>query len=136
MGSGSILDGMLAGIEAGYFQQEIANAAFQYQQLLEKQKKVIVGVNRFTSSVQAPPEVLTIGPETEERQTRSVGEVRANRDRDRADKAIEALRKMAHDESVNSIPVLIEAAKAHVTLGEMVETLKAEWGIYTEPPMF
>jgi methylmalonyl-CoA mutase N-terminal domain/subunit len=43
---------------------------------------------------------------------------------------------MARDESQNSVPVLVEAAKAYVTLGEMVETLKEEWGVYTEPPMF
>jgi methylmalonyl-CoA mutase N-terminal domain/subunit len=43
---------------------------------------------------------------------------------------------MAHDESQNSIPVLIEASKAYVTLGEMVETLKEEWGVYHEPPAF
>ena len=52
MGDGSILDGMLAGIEEGYFQKEIADAAFHYQQLLEKGKKVIVGVNRFTQTRQ------------------------------------------------------------------------------------
>lgn len=136
MGEGSILDGMLAGIESGYFQQEIADAAFLYQQLLEKNKKVIVGVNRFTESVQAPPEVLIIGPETEERQKKAVAEVRANRDAARAEEAIEQLRAMSRDDSQNSIPVLVEAAKAYVTLGEMVETLRSEWGSYTEPPMF
>jgi isobutyryl-CoA mutase large subunit len=136
MGNGSILDGMLAGIEQGYFQKEIADAAFRYQQLLEQKRKVMVGVNRFTRSVQAEPEVLSIGIETEERQKKAVAEVRANRDARRADEAIRSLRDMAHDESQNSIPVLIEAANAYVTLGEMVETLKEEWGVYTEPPMF
>jgi methylmalonyl-CoA mutase N-terminal domain/subunit len=136
MGHGSILDGMLAGIEEGYFQKEIADAAFLYQQLLEKGKKVIVGVNRFNKSVQTSPEVLIIGMETEERQSKSVAEVRANRDAKKAEDAIRALKEMASDESQNSIPVLVEAAKAYVTLGEMVETLKGEWGVYTEPPMF
>jgi methylmalonyl-CoA mutase, N-terminal domain len=136
MGEGSILDGMLRGIEAGYFQSEIADAAFLYQQLLEKEKKVIVGVNRFTDSVQAPPVLLVIGQETEERQKKAVAGVRANRDGARAENAIAALRAMARDDGQNSIPVLVEAAKAYVTLGEMVEALKAEWGVYTEPPMF
>jgi methylmalonyl-CoA mutase, N-terminal domain len=136
MGNGSILDGMLAGIEAGYFQQEIADAAFLYQQLLEKEQKVIVGVNRFQSSVQASPDVLVIGPGTEARQNKAVAEVRASRDPIVAERAIESLRAMARDEGLNSIPILVEAAKAYVTLGEMVETLKAEWGVYTEPPMF
>jgi methylmalonyl-CoA mutase N-terminal domain/subunit len=136
MGDGSILDGMLAGIEEGYFQQEIADAAFHYQQLLEKGKKVIVGVNRFTQTRQAMPDVLMIDSEMEERQKKAVTEVRANRDEVKAQAAIQALRDMAHDESQNSIPILVEAAQAYVTLGEMTQALKDEWGVYTEPPRF
>jgi methylmalonyl-CoA mutase N-terminal domain/subunit len=136
MGGGSILDGMLAGIEEGFFQKEIADAAFHYQLLLERGRKVIVGVNRFTRSVQEPPQVLMIGPETEERQKKAVAEVRANRDEAEAQRAIQALRDMAHDDSQNSVAVLIEAAKAYVTLGEMVEALRDVWGGYTEPPAF
>ena len=136
MGDGSILDGMLKGIEEGYFQHEMADAAFRYQQLLEQGKKVMVGVNRFTQTVQAPPDVLVISPEIEEKQKKALAEVKANRDGKAVDDAIQSLRDMAHEESQNSVPVLIEAAKAYVTLGEMVETLKQEWGVYTEPPMF
>jgi methylmalonyl-CoA mutase, N-terminal domain len=136
LGDGSILDGMLAGIEQGYFQKEMADAAYRYQQLLEKDKKVIVGVNRFTRTVQEIPEVLVIGPETEERQQKAVAELRANRDEEKAQAAIADLKAMAADESQNSIPVLVEAAKAYVTLGEMVQALKDVWGVYTEPPMF
>jgi methylmalonyl-CoA mutase N-terminal domain/subunit len=136
LGRGSILDGMLEGIERGYFQKEIADAAFNYQKLLEQRKKVMVGVNRFGRTVQEAPNVLLIGPEIEELQTKAVAGVRADRDANRAEEAIQALRDMAHDDSKNSIPVMIEAAKAYVTLGEMVQTLKEEWGGYTEPPMF
>ena len=138
MGNGSILDGMLAGIEEGYFQKEIADAAFHYQRLLEQDRKVIVGVNRFTKTRQAMPDVLLIGPETEERQKKRVAEVRANRDAKAAEDAMDALKEMARDtsDSINSIPVLVEAAKAYVTLGEMVGALKDVWGVYTEPPMF
>jgi methylmalonyl-CoA mutase N-terminal domain/subunit len=136
MGDGSILDGMLRGIEDGFFQKEIADAAFRYQQLLEQGRKVIVGVNRFTRTVQQEPELLAIDADIEERQKKSVAEVRAERDTQRVEEAIQALRGMAHDESQNSIPVLVEAAEAYVTLGEMVETLKGEWGVYQEPPMF
>ena len=56
--------------------------------------------------------------------------------RDRAQAAIQALRDMAHDDSQNSVPVLVDAAKAYVTLGEMTQALKDEWGVYTEPPRF
>ncbi len=136
LGEGSILDGMLTGIEQGFFQKEMADAAFKYQQLLERGKKVMVGINRFTRTVQDMPEVLQIGAEIEERQKKAVAEVRANRDATKAEDALRALREMARDGSQNSIPVLADAAKAYVTLGEMVETLKDEWGVYTEPPMF
>ena len=136
MGNGSILDGMLVGIEQGYFQKEMADAAFRYQQLLEQGKKVMVGVNRFTKTVQAVPEVLLITTEIEEKQKKAVAEVKANRDTKAVEDALAALKDMAHDEKQNSVPVLVEAAKAYVTLGEMVETLKQEWGVYTEPPMF
>jgi methylmalonyl-CoA mutase, N-terminal domain len=136
MGNGSILDGMLYGIEQGYFQKEMADAAFRYQQLLEQGRKVMVGVNRFTKTVQEMPEVLVITPEIEERQKKAVAEVRADRDAVKAEDAMQALREMAHDEKQNAIPVMVEAAKAYVTLGEMVQILKEEWGVYTEPPMF
>jgi methylmalonyl-CoA mutase N-terminal domain/subunit len=135
-GGGSMLDGMLAGIEQGYFQKEIADAAFRYQQLLERGRKVIVGQNRFRPTVQDPPDVLLIGPEIEERQCKAVAEVRANRDERAAQAAIAALEEVALDDSQNSIPVLIEAAKAYVTLGEMTQALKSMWGTYTEPPQF
>jgi methylmalonyl-CoA mutase, N-terminal domain len=136
MGDGSILDGMLAGIERAYFQKEMADAAFHYQRLLEQGKKVVISVNRFTHTKQPPPEVLLIGPEIEERQTKAVAEVRANRDQSRADEAVAALKEMASGDGTNSIPVLIDAAKAYVTLGEMVGALKKVWGIYSEPPAF
>ncbi|MDQ3955908.1 MAG: methylmalonyl-CoA mutase family protein [Actinomycetota bacterium] len=136
LGEGSILDGMLAGIEAGYFQKEMADAAFRYQQLLEQGKKVIVGINRFNRTVQDIPEVLVIDPQIEERQKKAVAEVRANRDETKAQEAIQALKNMAADESQNSVPVMVEAAEAYVTLGEMVGALKEVWGVYTEPPMF
>jgi methylmalonyl-CoA mutase, N-terminal domain len=136
MGEGSILAGMLAGIERGYFQKEMADAAFHYQKLLERGEKVIVSVNRFTRTTQAMPQMLLIGPEIEERQKKTVAEVRANRDQRGAEDAVAALKAMAADDSVNSIPVLIEAAKAYLTLGEMVGALKEVWGGYTEPPMF
>ncbi len=136
MGEGSMLAGMLAGIERGFFQKEMADAAFHYQKLLERGEKVIVSVNRFTRTSQAMPQILLIGPEIEERQKKTVAEVRANRDQKGAEDAVAALKAMAADDSVNSIPVLIEAAKAYLTLGEMVGALKEVWGGYTEPPMF
>jgi methylmalonyl-CoA mutase N-terminal domain/subunit len=138
MGDGSFLDGTLAGIRDGYFQGEMADAAFRYQRLLEEDRKVLVGVNRFTSSVQAPPEVLVIGPEAERSQARALAELRAGRDGGAVERALRGIRDMAAqpDGASNSVPVLMEAARAYVTLGEMVGALKESWGIYVESPSF
>jgi methylmalonyl-CoA mutase N-terminal domain/subunit len=138
MGDGSFLDGTLAGIRDGYFQQEMADAAFRYQRLLEENRKVLVGVNRFTSSVQPAPEVLVIGPETEEFQRRALAELRAGRNEAAVERALRDVREMAAqpDGASNSVPVLMEAARAYVTLGEMVGALKESWGIYVESPSF
>jgi len=62
--------------------------------------------------------------------------VRADRDAHAAEDAIRALKDAAADDSVNTIPVMIEAAKAYVTLGEMTQALRDVWGRYTEPPQF
>src|SRR5207244_329825 len=72
MGGGSILEGMLAGIERGYFQSEIADAAFREQELYEKGRLVKVGVNEFVNPDEVPIDTLVIGPETERRQLRRV----------------------------------------------------------------
>jgi isobutyryl-CoA mutase large subunit len=137
MGSGSLLDGMLAGIRDGYFQREIVEAAFAYHEAFEAGRKVVVGVNRFERTVQREPELLSIGPEVEERQQKALASVLADRDDGRAEAAVRAIRDMAEspEGSDSSIPVLIEAAKAGVTLGEMVETLKRAWGTFTEAPV-
>jgi isobutyryl-CoA mutase large subunit len=138
MGEGSFLEGTLAGIRDGYFQQEMADAAFRYQRLLEENRKVLVGVNRFTSSVQPAPEVLVIGPEAEGSQRRALAELRAGRDEAAVERALRGIREMAArpDGASNSVPVLMEAARAYVTLGEMVGALKESWGIYVESPSF
>ena len=138
MGEGSFLEGTLAGIRDGYFQQEMADAAFRYQRLLEENRKVLVGVNRFTSSVQPAPEVLVIGPEAEGSQRRALAALRAGRDEAAVERALRGIREMAArpDGASNSVPVLMEAARVYVTLGEMVGALKESWGIYVETPSF
>ena len=138
MGDGSLLDGTLAGIRVGYFQGEMADAAFRYQRLLEEGRKVMVGVNRFTSSVQPAPRVLVIGPEAEREQRRALADLRARRDERAAADAVQRIRVMAEapEGEANAIEVLVDAAKAYVTLGEMVSALRETWGAYVETPSF
>jgi methylmalonyl-CoA mutase N-terminal domain/subunit len=138
LGSGSMLDGMLRGIEDGYFQGEIADAAYRYQSLVEKGRKVIVGVNRF----ERPPgddeeavETLVIGPETERRLIKDLQARKADRDPKQVEAALAELVRVAVT-GENLIRPLVEAARAEATLGEMVNALKEPFGVYREPPMF
>jgi methylmalonyl-CoA mutase, N-terminal domain len=135
MGDGSMLEGMLAGIERGYFQSEIADAAFREQQLYEKGKLVKVGVNEFVDPNEGPIDILIIGPETEGRQVRSVQAMRAGRDQAEADRALATLRAAAATEE-NLMPLLVDCARSYCTEGEIVNALRAVFGEYTESARF
>jgi methylmalonyl-CoA mutase, N-terminal domain len=134
-GGGSMLDGVLAGIEQGWFQQQMADAAFAYQQALEKGSKVIVGVNRYVTDDDQELEILRISERVELEQRAELERRRAARDHARVERALDRLRQAATSDE-NLIPLLIEAARAEATEGEMVGTLKQVWGEYTEPPRF
>ncbi len=134
-GNGSMLDGVLAGIERGWFQQQMADAAFAYQQQLEKGEKVIVGVNKYVTDDDQELEILRISAEVERQQCAALAERRAARDQDKVDKALDRLRRAASSDD-NLIPLLIDAARVEATEGEMVDALKRVWGEYTEPPRF
>jgi methylmalonyl-CoA mutase N-terminal domain/subunit len=134
-GDGSMLDGVLAGIERGWFQQQMADAAFTYQQQLEKGKKVIVGVNKYVTDDDQELEILRISAEIEREQCAELARRRAARDQDKVDEALGRLRRAAHSDD-NLIPLLIDAARMEATEGEMVSALRQVWGEYTEPPRF
>jgi methylmalonyl-CoA mutase N-terminal domain/subunit len=134
-GEGRMLEGVLAGIEQGWFQQQMADAAFRYQQQLEKGEKVIVGVNRYVTDDDEPLEILRISAEVEREQRAELARRRAARDQGEVEAAVAALRAAAGTDD-NLIPLLVDAARAEVTLGEMSDALKQVWGEYTEPPRF
>ena len=135
MGRGSMLEGMLVGIERGYFQSEIADAAFREQALYEKGRLIKVGVNEFVDPSEGPIEILVIPPETEEEQVQSVRRVRADRDGAMAESALAALSLAAAGEE-NLIPLLVDCARAYCTEGEIVDALRQVFGEYTETPRF
>ncbi len=136
MGSGSMLEGMLRGIEDGYFQREIAEAAYRYQQLVDQGAKVMVGVNRLVRPArEGEVKILQIGPETERRQIRKLGARRAGRDPRLVGAALDELVRTARTEE-NLIWPLIECARVECTLGEMVNALKEPFGVYREPASF
>ncbi|HEY4791360.1 MAG TPA: methylmalonyl-CoA mutase family protein, partial [Actinomycetes bacterium] len=134
-GQGRMLEGVLAGIEQGWFQQQMADAAFRYQQQLEKGEKVIVGVNRYVTEDEPELEILRISAEVEREQRAELARRRAARDQDKVDAALADLQAAAGTDD-NLIPRLVEAARVEATVGEMAAALKKVWGEYTEPPRF
>jgi methylmalonyl-CoA mutase N-terminal domain/subunit len=135
MGNGSMLDGVLAGIDRGHFQQEIAESAFREQERYERGDLIKVGVTDFVEPDQ-PIETLEIPPEIERAQIDRVTELRSRRDGDAAAAAIRRLRDLAATEDSNLVEPLVDCARALCTEGEVVETLKSVFGEYTETPRF
>jgi methylmalonyl-CoA mutase N-terminal domain/subunit len=132
---GALTDGILHGIENGWFIGEIAEASFAYQQKLEKGEKRIVGVNCHPNTVAKPLEILRISPEVERVQSRALAARRAERDQRAVDATLSALVAAARTEA-NLVPPMLDAARAEATLGEICGALRAEWGAYTEPAAF
>ena len=131
-GDGTILSGLLRGIEDGWFTSEIADAAFAYQRALEKGDKHQVGVTVHTDTIEAPLEILRVSHEVERDQVALLGRRKGERDERAVAESLSALRAGAHTEE-NLIPVMLEAARREATLGEICDVLRQEWGEYTEP---
>jgi len=125
------LGGVIPAIEAGFFQKEIADAAFRYQQELEQKRRIMIGVNDFTVDEEAPIEILRIDPKLEAQQVERVRAVRARRDQARCEAALNRLRTAAAG-SDNLMPHILEAVKAYATEGEIMNTLIDVFGVYTE----
>ena len=132
---GSITAGILRGIEDGWFTSHIAEAAFTYQQAVEKGDKRIVGVNAHTGTVTKELEILRVSHEVELAQRRELGARKGDRDGVRVKAALDRLVAVSRSDD-NMIPAMLDAARAEATLGEICDALKAEWGIYREPARF
>jgi methylmalonyl-CoA mutase N-terminal domain/subunit len=135
MGEGSMLEGVLAGIEKGWFQGLIAEAAFEEQRRYESLELTRVGVNRFVEEGDELIDTLVIGPEAERRQVELVRERRASRDERAAAGAIAALTEDARGDA-NLIEPLVACARAGCTEGEIVTALQGVFGEYRETPVF
>jgi methylmalonyl-CoA mutase N-terminal domain/subunit len=136
MGSdGTVTSGILRGIEDGWFTGQIAEAAFVYQQALEKGLKHVVGVTRHTGTVSKPQEILRISHEVEVEQRKVLGERRGARDKAAVDAALSRMVEVARTDD-NIVPAMLDAARVEATLGEICDALRAEWGVYREPARF
>ncbi|MGN9914044.1 acyl-CoA mutase large subunit family protein [Phytohabitans sp. LJ34] len=136
MGSdGTITSGILRGIEDGWFTGQIAEAAFVYQQALEKGLKHVVGVTGHTGTVSRPLEILRVSHEVEVEQRKLLGDRRAARDKAAVDAALSRMVDVARTDG-NIVPAMLDAARVEATLGEICDALRAEWGVYREPARF
>ena len=130
------MGGMVAAIKQGYPQREVADAAFHFQRLVDAGKKRIVGLNAYRSQEETPIPLLKIDDIVEKQQVARTKEVRRNRDAKKAKACLSALKEGSLTPNVNLMPLLVDAAREYVTLGEMCDTLRETMGVYTDPAMF
>ncbi len=132
MGEGSMLRGVLKGIETGFFVREISNAAAKYQREVEEGKRIIVGVNKFTIEEKLKIPILKVDPEVQKRQIERLKRVKAERDDLAVKDALDWLRNSAENDE-NVMPAILECVKCYATIGEMMGVLKEVYGTYKKP---
>src|SRR5205809_3593295 len=130
------LGGVVAAIKENFFQREIAEASFRYQAEVEAKQRVVVGVNRYQLEDEPELELLRIDPALEQKQIERVQSTRAKRDSAAVEQALTGLKEGAAHEDVNLMPLIVDASRAYVTLGEMCDALREVWGIWRETPVF
>ncbi|MEM0302004.1 MAG: methylmalonyl-CoA mutase family protein [Archaeoglobaceae archaeon] len=132
MGNGSMLRGVLKGIENGFFVREISEASAKYQRDFEEGKRIVVGVNRFRINEKLGIPILKIDPEVERRQIERLKKVKAERDSKAVKENLEWLKSSAEN-GENLMPAIFEAVKSYATIGEIMGTLKQVYGTYRKP---
>jgi methylmalonyl-CoA mutase, N-terminal domain len=119
--------GMIAALEAGWFRREIADAAFAYQRAVDAKRKLIVGVNAFTEAEEKPIEVLQVDQGVEEEQIAQLRQIKAKRDAGTVRRCLDDVRRTAGSKG-NVLPVLVEAAEARCTVGELMNAMAEVFG--------
>jgi len=131
MGDGSMVEGVLAGIDEGYFHREIQDAAYEYQQRVERDEEVVVGVNAYTVEEDTEPDILRVDEEVQERQLERLATVKDERDDAAVEAALAALDD-AIEADENVMPYIVDAVKAYATMGEIMSLFEAQYGSYQE----
>ena len=127
------LGGVLPAIDKGFYQTEIANAAYQYQREIDDNQRTIVGVNGFADPDETPRiPLLQMDPEGYERQVSRLQQLRLERDNEKVAATLSALRQAAGG-TENTMPYLLDAVRAYATLGEITNVLRQVFGVYHEP---
>ncbi|MFH2005452.1 MAG: methylmalonyl-CoA mutase family protein [bacterium] len=126
------MGGIVAAVESGYPQKEIAHSAFRFQKEVEARERIVVGVNRYETGEGAPIPTLKIHQEVEDSQVQHIRELRAGRDQARYEGALAKVRQACRGGD-NLFPPIIEAARADVTVGEICDVFREEFGVYRDP---
>ena len=129
------LGGMVEAVKRGFPQREIADAAFELQQEIDAGRRTVVGVNRFTEGDEGELSLLRIDPALEQQQIERVRAARDHRDPAAVSDSLDAIIRAAAGD-VNLMPLLLDAARAGVSEGEIVQALQQVWGDYRELPAF
>jgi len=128
--------GVLAAIDQSFFQQEIADAAYQFQREVDKKKRIMIGVNEFVNDDEhLEIDLLKIDPQIEKDQVARLHKLRSERDNLRVGETLDALRKAAAGTD-NLIPLILDCVKAYATEGEIIQVMREVFGQYKEKPIF
>jgi len=130
------LGGVIPAIKENFFQREIADASFRYQSEVEAKQRIVVGVNQYELEEEQEIEILRIDPALEQKQIDRVQALRARRDSAEVEQALARLKEGSLRDDVNLMPLIVDAARAYVTMGEMCDALRETWGIWRETPVF
>ena len=132
LGDGSIRDGVLEGIDRGYFQREIQDASYDYQRRVETDEETVVGVNKYTLDEDTRPDLLHVDEEqAREHQLNRLDEVKAERDDEEVEATLDAIREAAEN-GENTMPYIVDAVKAYATMGEIMAVFEDLFGSYQE----
>jgi methylmalonyl-CoA mutase N-terminal domain/subunit len=129
------MGGMLAAIDKGFPQMEIADAAYHYQRQIDKKEKVVVGVNKYVVEEKAPPEILKIDEAVEETQIARLQKVRKERDNRKVAQILKDLRAASKTDK-NLMPYVIEAVKEYATEQEICDVWREVFGEYRDPGFY
>ena len=129
------IGGMIEAIEAGFPQKEIQESAYWYQKAVEKKEKIIVGVNEFEISEEAPIEILKVDEAVEKKQIEALKKLRKERNNREVKSALEKLKETAKGTDNLMYPI-IDTVKTYATLGEICDVLREVFGEYMEPVFF
>jgi methylmalonyl-CoA mutase N-terminal domain/subunit len=135
LGEGSILEGVYLGIDRGYFQDEIAQAAYDFERKVSSGQRIVVGVNAYEEgNEEDPPPTLRVGQEVEDIQLKRLGAVRQARSADAVEVALASVREDARDPARNLMESIGEAVRAYATVGEIMGALAAVFGRWQDLP--